>query len=253
MLTAIVSGKAAPGATTATWALALAWPRPVLVMDADPAGGDMAPGMLAGRVQVDRGLLSWITATRRMSAHDAAFELADHVVGLPEAEHVSLMPGLQNATQAAALDAHTWSWLAHSLHLEGRDVLMDIGRLQTGSCWPGIATAGRVLLATGLSVRSIHAARNAAGMLQAQLGDLDRVSLLVIGSGPYDAAGMARELEVPLFGQLPDDRDAATVLSDGAPAGIRGIHRTKLLKAARSLAYDLAEIAPSAVRAEVSS
>jgi MinD-like ATPase involved in chromosome partitioning or flagellar assembly len=252
MLTAIVSGKAAPGVTTATWALALAWPRPVLVVDADPAGGDMAPGMLAGRVQADRGVLSWATATRRMRAHDAAVALDDHVVGLPEAEHVSLMPGLQNATQSAALDAHTWSWLAHALHLDGREVLMDVGRLQTGSCWPGIATAGRVLLATGRSVRSIHAARNAAAMLQAQLGDLDRVSLVVIGSGPYDAVGIARELGVPLFGQLPEDRAAAMVLSDGAPAGIRGIHRTKLLIAARGLAHELAEGVPARAWAEMS-
>src|SRR4249919_425304 len=100
----VVSGKTAPGTTTTTWALALAAGGPVLAVDADPAGGDMAAGLLFGRVPIDQGLLSWATATRRMPALEAAAALAGHVVTLPEAPNVWVLPGFQNAAQAAAMD-----------------------------------------------------------------------------------------------------------------------------------------------------
>ncbi len=47
---AVLAGKASPGATTVAAALTLTWPRPVLLVDADPAGGDVVPGLLPGRV-----------------------------------------------------------------------------------------------------------------------------------------------------------------------------------------------------------
>jgi MinD-like ATPase involved in chromosome partitioning or flagellar assembly len=245
MLITIVAGKAAPGATTATWALALGWPGPVLAVDADPTGGDMAAGLLLGRVQVDRGLLSWSTATRRASATDAATLLAGHMVGLPEAPHLWVLPGFQNAAQAAAMDAGGWDGLARALEpaqaAAGRDVVVDCGRIGDRSCWPVIRAADRVLLVCRRSGRSIYAARNATSLLQARLGDLRSVGLLVVDdAGPYDPRAIAAELTVPLFGVLPADRAAAAVLSDGAAPGIRGIHRSGLLKAARSLAGQMA-------------
>jgi MinD-like ATPase involved in chromosome partitioning or flagellar assembly len=243
MLTAIVSGKAAPGATTSAWALAMSWPSPVLVVDADAAGGDMAPGMLVGRVQVDHGLLSWSAAARRVSALEAAVMLGQHVVALPEAPQVWMMPGFQNAAQAAALDSSGWERLSRALEREGsvaaRDVLVDTGRLTESSCWPVIRAADRVLLTTRRTVRSIHAARNAAAVLQSRLGDLNAVSLLVVGSGPYEAAAIAHEIGVTVAGELPEDRAAAAVLSDGAADGVRGVHRSKLLKAAGGVAHQL--------------
>ncbi len=251
MLITVVSGKAAPGATSTTWALALSWPGSVLAVDADPGGGDMAAGLLLGRVQVDHGLLSWSAAARRASPMEAATMFAGHVVVLPEAPHVWVMPGFQNAAQAAAMDAGGWDGLARALERAGpaaaRDVLVDCGRLGDGSCWPVIRAADRVVLVCRRSGRSIHAARNAAALLRARLGDLTSVSLLVIDdSGPYEARSIAGELAVPLLGQLPGDRTAAEVLSDGAAAGVRGVARSRLLKAARSLAGQLGQPAPAA-------
>ena len=93
---ALTGGKAGPGATTAALALGLSWPAPVLLVDADACGGDMVPGMLPGRVGTDRGLLSWLVATRRHTVMEAAQSLAEHVVLLPEAPWVWLMPGVQH-------------------------------------------------------------------------------------------------------------------------------------------------------------
>ena len=253
MLSVIVSGKAAPGCTASVWALALGWPVPVLVVDADAAGGDMAAGLLAGRVRVDRSLLSWSVAARRVPALDAASMLGQHAVALPEAPRVWLMAGFQNAAQASALDAGGWERLSRALEREGsvadRDVLVDAGRLTDASCWPVIRSANRVLLTTRRTLRSVHAARNAAAVLRARLGDLSSVSLLVIGSGPYAAAAIAREIGVPVAGELPEDRAAAAVLSDGAADGLRGVHRSKLVKAAGGVARQLMSAPAMTVRA----
>jgi MinD-like ATPase involved in chromosome partitioning or flagellar assembly len=247
VLITIVSGKAAPGVTTAAWVLSMAWPRAVLTIDADPAGGDMAAGLLLGRVPVDRGLLSWSAVARRLSAVAAAAAIADHVVALPEAPQVWMMPGFQNASQASAMDAGGWDRLARALERDrstnGRDVLVDTGRLSDSSCWPVVRSADQVVLMCRRSGRSIHAARNAAALLTRRLGDLRLVSLLVIEDGPYDSRSIAHELEIPLLGELPNDRATAAVLSDGAATGMRGLERAKLVKAARPIAAQLAQSA----------
>ena len=40
-LIAVAADKGAPGVTTASVALAAVWPRPVLLAECDPAGGDL--------------------------------------------------------------------------------------------------------------------------------------------------------------------------------------------------------------------
>lgn len=243
MLTVVTSGKASPGATTAAWALSLAYPGPVLTCDCDPAGGDMAPGFLAGRVTLDRGLLSWSAATRRVPALDAATQLRLHVVQVPDAEMVWLLAGVQNAGQAAALNTPAWERLARALErvaiAMGRDVLLDAGRLSETTCWPVLRVADRVVVAVRPTVRSVHAAANAVAVLRSQLGDLDKVSVLVVADGPYGASEVCSTVGVPLAGQLPQDRAAAALLSDGIGA-THGVRRSRLLRAARSVAAELA-------------
>lgn len=246
MLVAVTSGKAAPGATTSAWALALTWQSPLLVVDCDVAGGDMASGLVVGRVSTDHGLLSWATATRRVPAIDAATMIALHVVALPEAANVWLMPGLQNSGQAAAMTGGGWDRLALALErapaLIGRDVLIDTGRLGPQSCWPVLRAADQILLAVRPTVRSVRAALQAAHALREHLGDLQKVGALVVGAGPYTAKQVAGELGMPDCGELPEDRAAAAVLSDGSPAGVRGLSQTRLLRAGTSLASRMARM-----------
>jgi len=247
MLITMVSGKASPGVTTATWALALGSPSPVLAVDADPGGGDMAAGLLFGRAPVDRGLLTWAAASRRTSAVEAAAMIASHVVVMPEAPQVWLLPGVQNAGQAAAMDPASWDRIALALEraTASRDVLVDCGRLGEASAWPLIRAADRVVLVCRRSGRSIHAARNAAALVRARLGDLARVGLLVVDqAGPYEAAAIARELSMPLLGELPADRRTAEMLSDGAAAGLLSARRSKLIKSARGVIGKLMQAEP---------
>ena len=256
MLTVVTSGKAAPGVTTSTWALALAWPGPLLVADCDLAGGDMAPGMLAGRVSVDRGLLSWSTAARRgVPAMQAATMVAQHAVQLPEQPQVWLVPGVTTAAQGTSFTAEAWERLASALHTSsasiGRDALVDAGRLVTErGCWPVLRAADRVLLAVRPSVRSVHAAQDATQRLRHELGDLAKVSALVVGDGPYSAGEVAKALNLPLAGTFPHDRSAAQVLSDGATVRPKAMQRSALLRAASSLAKTLASPAEASHIAE---
>ncbi len=246
MLTAVTSGKSAPGVTTSTWALALSWPGPLIAADCDPAGGDMAAGLLPGRVSQDRGLLSWSAAARRdRPASGGASMLAAHAVELPEAPGVWLLPGFTNATQGYSFTDEVWERLAlvleRSAAATGRDALVDTGRLVGQPAnWPVLRAADRVLVTVRPSVRSVHAALDLTGRLRDELGDLSKVAALVVGDGPYSAREVASALGLPLAGTLPTDRPAAAALSDGAQATMRSLQRSALLKAAGGLARNLA-------------
>ena len=240
---AVTGGKAGPGATTAALALGLSWPGPVLLVDADGAGGDMVPGMLPGRVGTERGLLSWLVATRRLAVLEAAQVLAEHVVSLPEAPAVWLMPGVQHGGQSQPLASGGWERLARVLEREptagGRDVIVDTGRLSSAACWPVLAVADQVLLAVRPTARSVQGARGAADQLREHLGDLALVRLLICGAGEYSAKDVSQELGVPVAGALPADRAAAAVLTEGAAAGMRSLKRSRLLRSAANLAAEL--------------
>jgi hypothetical protein len=246
VLTVVTSGKAAPGVTTSAWALALAWPGSLLLADCDPAGGDMAPGFLAGRVSTEHGLLSWSASARRgVPAMAAASMLGQHVVELPERREVWFLPGFATSTHGFSFTDETWERLALALERSaaamGRDALVDAGRLvgDRGN-WPVLRAADHVLLAARPSVRSVHAAQDAALKLRYELGDLAKVSVLVIGSGAYSAGEVSAALQMSLAGVLPEDRPTAAVLSDAANLPItKQLHKSALLKAAGTLARRL--------------
>jgi MinD-like ATPase involved in chromosome partitioning or flagellar assembly len=240
---AVTGGKAGPGATTAALALGLSWPAPVLLVDADPCGGDMVPGLLPGRVGSERGLVSWLLATRRLSVLEAERAMAEHVVALPEAPQVWLMPGVQHAGQAHPLASGGWERLARVLEREpaagGRDVIVDTGRLSPGACWPVLAVADQILLAVRPTARCVQGARGGLDQLREHLGDLAVVRLLICGAGEYSARDVSAQLGVPVAGSMPSDRAAAAVLTEGASAGMRSLKRSRLLRCAAGLAGEL--------------
>jgi hypothetical protein len=206
----------------------------------------MAPGLLAGRVSADRGLLSWSTAARRgVPARQAATMLVEHAVELPEQPQVWLVPGVTTAAQGTSFTPEAWERLASALHTSnasiGRDALVDAGRLVVTErgCWPVLRAADRVLLAVRPSVRSVHAAQDATQRLRHELGDLAKVAALVVGDGPYSAGEVAKALDLPLAGTLPYDRTTAQALSDGATVSPKTLRRSALLRAASSLAQTL--------------
>ncbi|GGK65803.1 hypothetical protein Sme01_23900 [Sphaerisporangium melleum] len=126
-LIALAADKGAPGVTTAATALGAVWPRPVLLAECDPAGGDLVyrlPGMDGGVLNPARGLLSLGATARRGLQPEQIYEHTQKLVG-----GLDVLTGLTHGEQAAGL---TWLWgpLGRALAaLPGADVLADCGRL----------------------------------------------------------------------------------------------------------------------------
>lgn len=258
---AVLAGKASPGATTVATALALSFPQPVLLIDADPAGGDVVPGLLPGRASTDTGLLSWLVATRHLAAMDATALLPEHALALPEAGDAWVLGGLQNAAQAGVLASGGWGRLATCVErggsVLGRDVIVDIGRLGERSGWPVVTACDLVLLVVRPTARSVQGASGAIALLRARLGDLDRVRVVVNGAGPYTPAQVAEALQfdrADRVDQIPADPRAAAALVDGAAASLFGLSRSRLVRATNALADRVtAQLSTPASTADLSS
>ena len=61
----LASAAGSPGVTTSTLGLALTWPRPVLLVEADPTGGSaMLAGFFRGTTAQTAGLIDLVWAHR---------------------------------------------------------------------------------------------------------------------------------------------------------------------------------------------
>jgi hypothetical protein len=118
----VASIKGAPGVTTAATAIANAWPqgRRVLLVEADPFGGDLAAWF---GVAPTTGLWSLLAAGRRGIESDAVWE---HATTLPAG--LPVLYGLASADQAVANEA-AWPAVAEALAALDADVIIDAGRL----------------------------------------------------------------------------------------------------------------------------
>lgn len=146
-LIVLAADKGAPGVTTAATALAAVWPRPVLLAECDPAGGDLAyrlPAADGGVLNPAKGLLTLgATARRGLEAAQIQQHTQKIIGGL------DVLVGLGHGEQAAGL---TWLWgpLGRALAaIPGADVIADCGRLgahpQLGDL---VAEAEQVVLLT---------------------------------------------------------------------------------------------------------
>lgn len=137
-LIAVASAKGSPGATTTALLMGALWPRPVIVAECDPHGGDVAARMAAsdgGTLDPDRGLLSLGAAGRKNLHADLVPEHTQQVVG-----GLDVLVGVRVPEQSAGL-AHQWGQLGPILAaIPGYDVIADVGRL-------GAATPQNVMLA----------------------------------------------------------------------------------------------------------
>ena len=101
-LIAVAADKGAPGVTTACLALALVWPRAVLLSECDPAGGDLVyrlPSAHGGQLDPGRGLLSLAVAARRGLASGQVLEHAQKLEG-----GLDVLAGVVTAEQGTGLE-----------------------------------------------------------------------------------------------------------------------------------------------------
>ena len=114
---AFFSSKGAPGTTTAAMLAASLWPRPALLADCDPAGGDLALRLPApdGRpLDPSRGVLSLLPIARRGLDPDALREHVQEVLGGGE-----VLVGMTGPEQAAAAGP-LWSTIAERVRRAAR-------------------------------------------------------------------------------------------------------------------------------------
>jgi hypothetical protein len=242
---ALTSAKGAPGVSTAALAMTLLWPRPALLVEADPAGSSALAGYLRGTVDHSRGLLGLAMAQRHGELREALWTQTVPLTSIaPRAEKRWLLPGISDAAQGAST-AGLWGPLAAalaSLDDDGVDVLVDAGR--AGAAQPPTALlrqADLVLLVLDSSLPAVAAARARLGLLTEELGlpsaaegPQSRLRLLLIGDGrPYNGREISASLGVPVLGSLAWDPTNASVLAVGASPG-RRFDSSPLLRSARA-------------------
>ena len=248
---ALSSAKGSPGVSTNALALALVWPRPVLLIECDPAGGDILAGYLAGSDPPGGGLLGLALLAGRQPLN--LTDVWDRALPLDNSRTRHVLPAPADAGQWAPISDATDHLAEFLVTLTatgtGPDVLLDAGRSgQAGDTrWRGRADLQLVLLRP--SLRGASAARS---HLTGQTGaaDAGRVGLIVVGDGPYRAGEIGNALGVSVFGVIAHDPVAAAVLGGERAAG-RGFDRSPLLRSARSLCDGLLpRLTASATRTE---
>jgi MinD-like ATPase involved in chromosome partitioning or flagellar assembly len=240
VLIALCSAKGAPGVTTSGLALALSWPRPVVLAELDPAGGDVLAGY--GRGELSAGGLADLQVAARRG--ELARHLDAQLLRLDPEGRARLLPGLADAAGARHVDWDRLAATLASLDDGATDVIADCGRLRAEH-FPAavVQRAAAVVLVTGSTLRAVRTATQAIAELGGGDGRVSMVATLVIGPGePYGEREIGEAVGVPVVGSLPRDGKAAAVLSDGAPAG-RLFAQSALLRAARTVATRLVQFA----------
>lgn len=218
---AVCSVKGAPGATMTAQALAAVWPRPVALVDADPAGGDLfwrCRTPEGAPLDPDLGLLSLAAAARRDAEETT---LVEH---LQETAHgVPVLVGLASQEQLTGIGS-VWSALPGLLSGHDADVIVDCGRASSGSpSLPVALRADALLLVVRPDVEGVAHLRNRLGQLRSALRSRDdSMPVLVAVATSYRDRDSAQHLQqlldsegirAEVVGVVAHDPKAAQVLS----------------------------------------
>src|SRR5690606_2526243 len=207
--------------------LALTWPRPVLLVEADPTGGSsVAAGYLRGQVVPPEAMLDLALAQQ---GGDLLETLARVSMTLPGSQ-VAFVAGVRSHEQANSL-LPLWEPLAgtlRSLEDTGQDVIVDAGRLGlAGSALPLLEQADLALLCTRTDLVSLAGARSWGATLKERFeraGAATNLGLLLVGTGePFTAREVTAVMGVPVVASVAWDPSTAAVFSHGAPPPKPGI------------------------------
>lgn len=238
------SAKGAPGVTTTAMLVTALWPRPVVLVDADTAGGDVAlrvpdPG---GRpLNPERGLLTLLPVARRGIAPHALREHAQELSG-----GTQVIAGLAGSEQARAVGA-LWPVLGETFARAEYDVIVDAGRTGPDSVHlPVLAHADLVVTVVRPGVTAVIHAREQARSLARVLPAAPRGpahGLLVVhpvtrGTAVDETRSAIRSLSPSTLdvGHLALDPQAA-VMFEGQP--VSRPERTMLVRSGRQVVATL--------------
>jgi hypothetical protein len=245
VIVTLCSDKGSPGVTTLAVALGLVWPVRRLVLEADPAGGDLAFRMRhtdgGGPLNPDPSAATLAAAVRAgLAEKDLPGYAQPTTLGVP------VIPGVLVPERGAPLRP-LWPRVADVAAAWPGTVLADIGRAQPGNpALPLARSATCVLLLARASLEGFYHLRDRVGELTQVVGDpsAQRSPLAVVVTGRprqrKEALAQARYLldavgsPIPVAGFLPDDPAGVEALDRGEVT--RRLLGTELVRAARSLA-----------------
>ena len=238
MLIALASLKSSPGVTTAALALAAMWQgsEKVVVVEADPAGGDLAARF---GLQPSPGLVSLSAAARRDHGVKVAF---DHAQELPGGLSVIAAPAASEQSAAAAelLTGDGMPLWANLAADEEVVVVLDCGRLDSASNSRGLLAAADIALLVARPrldecdrlAKALDALAIRAEATGTELG-------LVLSGPGFERGQVEASMRMRVWAHLPHDPKAAAVLA-GEPGKTRRLASLALPKTARTLAGELA-------------
>ena len=229
MIVVLASAKGSPGVTTAVLALTGVWPRPVLVAECDPNGGDLAARF---DLAPNPGLVSLASAARHELGPE---QLRAHVQRLPGG--IPVLLGVQLPEQALALGP-LWSRLATELGRLEADVLVDGGRLVGDSPVLELVTGADLLVL--LARPTVEGVAHLAGRIARLEERRVRPAVVLVGERPYAPRAVeetlrAEGLRAQVLGVLADDPRPAASLSGGS-ARPSLLARSLLVRSAREVA-----------------
>jgi len=229
---ALASIKGSPGVTTAATAIAASWPagRKVLLVEADPFGGDLAPRY---GVSVTGGLASLFAAARRTLDPAAIW---GHVHRLPGG--LPVLFGLTGVHQAVA-NEKAWPTIAKALAGLDADVVVDAGRLLpqfAGGVRDILDQADALVLLCEPTLEAIVHLRDALPGLVAEMRGRQLLVLLT-GSVGYSAVDIGKTLQVSVGPTMPSDPAAAAALAN--KRSIKRLEKTRLLRWAVAVIAEL--------------
>lgn len=238
-----------PGTSTTATALALNWPRPVLMVEADtskPSGAIL--GLMRGNESSSRGLqalsLHYVERARLddEALWDQTVPLADRDRRLPEPWEKWLLPAFKNPAAGQGM-TRFWGELAAelaTLRNGAVDVIVDAGRIHHEDPRLVLAEVSEVAVVTlAHTLTSVISTKVQLEALSQRLESIDKqdpVKALVheVPAKGYGEAEIGKILQVPVLGTVPWDPASAAVFSNGAEAGPR-FHRKPLPGAIASI------------------
>ena len=247
MLISLASVKGSPGVTSTALALAAVWPRPVVLLEADPSGGDLAyrcKAVHGGAVAANRGLLQLAAAVR--GGLPGAGVVIDESQQL--ACGVNLIQGVTRAGQARAFSG-LWPTIASASVDAEVDVIADLGRLdRTSPVMPLAEHSTHLLTVAAATLESVMHLREDVQDLMRSLAPARAIPVCPVLVGPDARAGRDRSDLDSLFDDagiaarptlsLPFDPKALSRLEQGeSPSGRLG--RTLLMRGAKNLTASL--------------
>lgn len=252
-LIAVAADKGSPGVTVSSVALAAVWPRPVLLAECDPAGGDLAywlPSADGGQLDSRRGLLSLAVAARRGLRPRQVWEHTQKLSG-----GLDVLAGVTSAEQGAGLEG-LWGPVGAVLSaLPGADVIADCGRVGAdGPFVDLLAQAAAVVLITRAALGDVVRLRERVTAVAAALHRRGRpgvrVGVVVIADHRSFSSAVAEVGRALADGGRPAAVLGGIAFEPKSADQLRGewggkLDRSLLIRTARQIAAELSAALPA--------